>query len=372
MRILGSKHWENEQQSRGLKSVLIPSPLLRTFLAPGHGNDPGSPSPNMWLIQLCKLISMGRPFRHKVTPFGREEPIHQGPCKACFEDATDYQYCTIRSVARVLSSPSGAPSTFCPVEASSDHTINIVDMQIIFNHLFQVQGRFKSIFPSLYRSVGSVHMDYSSHDVDAFMPLDCKLTDEEASHVVNVALGALVGCIPETQREDAHAWHNFAQLKASGLFHKESLDVVTRRKVLLLISAYSDELAARLMKRILRVFVSRTYRIRSNPTSSTENPEALPSLQTPTSSAFVDEIVSFLASFRRSGAPSVPIPPSRKILEWARSILHQEWDSKAEFSWSSDVGCAVEFLRMLCKSFMRSTERSPSNISQTRIVIYLS
>ena len=303
---------------------------------------------------LQAYIDGGKPFRNKLAPFDREKPIHQAHCEACVGDATAYQYCTIRSIAHVLASPAGILSSFYSVEDPSDYTFNILDMQAVFNHLFHVEGRHESIFPSLYKSVGFVHMNSDLHEDDAFVRQYHEMTDNQASRILNVAMAALVSSVPDVHDDSKHMWDKFAELKASGQFYKEVLDSVTRRTILLWVSAYSDELAARLIKRILRVFASRTYQRKSRPTSSTEDHQFFPSLKIPTGSEFVDEIVSFLAISKASEAPLPTIPPSRKILEWARSMLQQEWDNKAEFSWSSDVGCAVEFMRMLCKNSLGS------------------
>ena len=212
-------------------------------------------------------------------------------------------------------------------------TIGIKEMCTSFLIFYANEDHPRSILPSLWRSLSKA---YRNLGAVASAGQEPDYDDREAAHLINIGLGALLARVFIGDASvEPDAWATFRTLKAYGRFlpSEHTKDVNVRRQVITYISIFEDELALRLMKRVLRAFASRSYR--SQPSKS-------PSESAHRMDDFTLRVLQFLASDADHSRAT-----GRIVLEWARTIFQKEWNNEAEFTWSSDAGCALEFMRVL-------------------------
>ena len=238
------------------------------------------------------------------------------------------------------------------ISESSPRTTSIHDVVETFARLLPLDDHPQTIFTSLWKSIREafLHSNTSTgQSVDDYATDE--LNDAEAAHLVNLSLGALVARVTLVKPQRQHdVWAEFASLRKAGRFSpdlkRHSLPV--RRHIVEYMDMYDEELAVRLMRMTLATFTSRSFR--ANPSILLgQRDKGVPRNQS-FASVFTDNIVKFMASDdgHRANVNVEHVPYGKMILEWARTVFHNEWDSKAEFSWASPVGSAIEFMRLLC------------------------
>jgi hypothetical protein len=175
------------------------------------------------------------------------------------------------------------------------------------------------------------------------------LTAVEAAHVFKISLTTLVASFRSVP---ANIWGVFVFARKRGFLNLDSqLNASGRQIVVELMQTFEDEMAVRLMARIVRSFSSRCgWNFLSQEQNAMESKEAASDMH-----KFLQPISSFLSSKPVADAsldlladesewmPRTPIY-SVIVLEWARTVLVQEWDGKPEFTHSSTFGCAVAVL----------------------------
>ena len=312
----------------------------------------------------CFMLKNEGNERLGFARFGRTSSPDLPHSKFVYRDTSHPTVChdfAIRSIDHILSSPKALVRSFLNGVGNdmnkpdtSPRTDSIHKIKEAFRRLLRLNNHPCIIFTALGKSITDAHL-HTNTMLDK-LQASSKSTpegfdDAEAAHIVNLSLGALIASVPSANNRPANdAWSLFLSLKRAGCFVPNptlhSLSV--RQHVLKFMEAYEHELATRLMRMTLTTFASRSFRINPSLLQGQEN-HSLP-VTWRSNAVFTDNILRFLAPDADSSQDTHVelVPYSHIVLEWARTIIHQEWDSKAEFSWGSHFGSAIEFIRVLC------------------------
>jgi hypothetical protein len=203
-----------------------------------------------------------------------------------------------------------------------------------FGKLEKVMHGSEIVFLSLYEDCAVAYRQPRSADGVLGRPLD----HYKAAHVVNVCFGALLSRFQVAEPwKSPSSYDAYLTLRDMGLFvspaGSEIHLVADEVQGLDCPWLHQNPVHARLMRRLLRVIASRTMQY----SSTSENVRG-----------FVECLVNFVAS--RDGSSNFIGNPARILLEWTRIVFQQCWDNEEIFCWTSDVGCAIEFMNILCKS----------------------
>lgn len=262
-----------------------------------------------------------------------------------------------------------------------------------FRLLRDIDQHPSSIFPSLWISVGKIHISTNmlsrstfirtskSSKPDSFLAdgsFDQEffnegiLNDSEAAHVVKIALASLVASIPE---KDPETWYRFRTFRAMGVIERRSKSQNGNgeflESLLELMDSFDDEMALSLVIRLVRAVTARrcmSKMSKCQETGTKENEETRIR-----DDDFMDVIIREILTDDSVGSFSAPLTnpelPKRSFLltiaereeklqevrdgrclniaivaEWLRSVISREWDGKAEVSRWGAVGSALEFL----------------------------
>ena len=287
----------------------------------------------------------GHHLFERTTPFG---PKDASISTEAVQDAHAPDLDSKAIVANLFQTPEVLKDSFLegaprPGGSNNYQSVEIKKMCTSFLIFYAIEDHPRFILPCLWRNLAKAYHTPLAQD-SSVNSTESEYSDAKAAHMINISLGALLACaFVGDASVEPEAWATFTTLKAYGRFlpTDHPKDVKVRRQVVSYVSIFEDDLAIRLMKRVLRVFASRRYRTQSirQPPWTVEEPEG-----------FSLRIVQFVAS---DAEPSRVY--GRMVLEWARTIFQQEWNGDAEIEWSSDAGCAMEFMRMLydCRDHMR-------------------
>ena len=291
---------------------------------------------------LCRRNPQSKMFRDldRTCPVGSESFLSK-------EDIAGKRQAMLRLVSNVLSTPSKIRKYGLypplPTSAAGTHSFTAPLLLLVqeFGMLSLLEQHPQTIFNSLAISVQATYLKGESIDQPKTMP------EMEAAHMINIALVALIASVfKETKEPRAESWKEFVRCRRAGHFLSSvSEDPIVRKASVELMAAYQNEHALYLMRLVLRCVASRFYRIERRP----EMFSGLGVQYMGVLSAFYRAILRFLRPDNQSQQIRHSLY-ARILLEWARSIFLQEWNGKAELSWSSDVGCAVEFMRFLCET----------------------
>lgn len=283
---------------------------------------------------------------------------------------------------------------------SSDYRQSVNSAEIIqaFRLLMEIDHHPRSIFPSLWISIGKLHPSINFRSKGALLKA-CRSTksdrpllgstmesqsvnadflgDIDAAHVVKIALAALVASIPEC---NVDTWASVQRLRASGRiapsFNKSHAETKLIDPLLKVMDSFDDELALSLMMRVVRavaarqclVEISRFQEPNTKDGPSVNNGEDfMDILLHEVIDSEIKETVLKQSSGVSTSAGSMAtakftsnekriqrhvIPPNLDLsvlVEWLRSVVFSEWDGKAEISRWGPVGGALEFMLHLCE-----------------------
>ena len=260
-----------------------------------------------------------------------------------------------------------------------------------FRLLRDIDQHPSSIFPSLWISVGKIHISTNmlsrgtfirnskSSKPDSFLAdgsfeqefvNEGVLNDSEAAHVVKVALASLVASIPEKTPE---TWYRFRTFRAIGAIERRSKSQNGNKEslesLLELMDSFNDEMALSLVIRLVRAVTARRCmsKISKCQETGTKENEESKIRDNDFMDVIIREILTddsvgpFSASLTKPELPKPSFPPTGKeeklqmerdgrclniaiVAEWLRSVISREWDGKAEVSRWGAVGSALEFL----------------------------
>lgn len=267
-----------------------------------------------------------------LTIMGRRTPIS---CESYVPGSTNEpdvgrEYFT-RSVVNVLSDPTALLKSFMSVGPASESPkipIDIELMRFLFAHLCARKNDSDSVLSCLWDSAAAAY----HHDEQA--PGKEQLDSLQAAHIIDICLGALVSFVPLFLRKYAsksstphHLWACFRAVSESGLQALQYIQPTqSQNNVIDVLFAFEDERCLRLMRRVLRVCASWCYLDRKR--------------ISPDSPPFMEYVLRFLETHELH---------AKIVLRWAVAIFKQSWDNDPIFEWHSDFGCAIEFIRILCK-----------------------
>ena len=260
------------------------------------------------------------------------------------------------------------------------------EMVQAFRQLKQIEDYPQHIFPSLWISLGDAfasdrHSRMASNrdrrrpkngessqvrsgtQSPSYFPVKV-MHDSDAAHIVKIALSALVASVPTCA---PGSWLALSKLRSIGsaapLPGRNPSEFEKARSFMEVMDAYEDELALGLMKRLLRVFITR----RSwSEIARAQGDQEVKSSSGPEPLEFVEILLEFLQDdkneLHRIAFPSseqvryfnlsssggeFPSTPAA-IVEWLRTIMLKEWDGKPEVSRWGLVGGAIDFMHCIC------------------------
>lgn len=302
-----------------------------------------------------------------------------------------------QSIVSILSSTDALLKSFL---ARAENGFSLCSRSVGFSeivHAFRllrdIDQHPSSIFPSLWISVGKIHISTNmlsrstfirtskSSKPDLFLAdgsfeqesvSEGILNDSEAAHVVKIALASLVASIPEKTPE---TWYRFRTFRAMGGIERRSKSQNGNKEfvesLLGLMDSFEDEMALSLVIRLVRAVTARrcmSKMSKCQETGTKENEESKIR-----DNDFMDVIIREILTDDSVGSFSAPLTnpelPKRRfpltriekeeklqevrdgrhlnivvIAEWLRSVISREWDGKAEVSRWGAVGSALEFL----------------------------
>jgi hypothetical protein len=182
------------------------------------------------------------------------------------------------------------------------------------------------------------------------------LSDQEAAHIVMICIHALTSLVPVGW---ARTWDQLRKLRSWGVIvpnaTPNSDDYAD--PYLSIIDELEYEPALRLTDRLLRGIGTRNCFEHILATIHNKDNEEAPKLQSFTDVVFkhleVAEQVALASKRRMSANPKPSEDPGWTItatfMEWLRTTIVKQWDSKVELNRWSNVGTAVRLLDQLCK-----------------------
>ena len=318
---------------------------------------------------------------------------------------------TIQSITYVLTTPEALLSSFkLPIDCERNEDpqgfqiyMDHAEMTSAFRRLGQIDYHPRNILPSLWvvlestfvlvrhisKSPGLKRSGFSEsgelsnasilpkHIQATVKP--CSIDDESAAHIFNIVLAALVATIPYGT---AGMWKEVARLRSLGHVAPEtsiSGGLKPTQCLLKVMDAFGDEMALALMTRLIKAFASRRCWVNTLRTRDEDNPK--PATNGHGDSKFADLIIRYL----RASAPRDDINVSRRVnplghifdcdsrsrleagyeysfsaivLEWARSVLLEEWDGRGDVSKWGVVGGALDFMSCICRRSRMSPRQS--------------
>lgn len=268
-----------------------------------------------------------------------------------------------------------------------------------FQLLWEIDHHPSNIFPCLWISVGKVHIPTNILSRNPFVktakstksnfsPGDSSfeqefvnedvLNDEEAAHIVKIALASLVASVP---KHSPDVWFHFQTLRATGSNVPRSEiwynDKDLPNSLLELMDSFDNEMALSLVIRITRAVTARrcVSKMSKHQETGVREEEKSRSHDNDFMNVIIREILEDDPVGPFSALPVNPEPAKRDfeseyiritkinnelqsrkegrrlsvaiIAEWLRSVILREWDGKAEVSRWGAVGSALEFLSSL-------------------------
>ena len=242
-----------------------------------------------------------------------------------------------------------------------------------FRNIVEVELFTHPLLATAWEDVGDVFLNERNirHNPDAEY-----MDDLVAAQVVMKAFSTLACHLPLVLRDlRAPSWELFVSLRKLGQFvpgGKSDRRLI--EPVLRLMDTYDDEIASRLMVRLMRALASRQCWSLASAYSFGENEDTIgKNIQFPVFVNYViDEICVEGVEIRHTGAASDSVPYledlaktwdtnlgsstwkvesaryASTILEWIRSVIIHEWDGKAEFQRFSAVGGAIDLMTWFC------------------------
>ena len=300
------------------------------------------------VLKLCRQNSPKKKFKElgRTSPAGAYSFLEM-------LDINDKRQVLLRLVSNILSSPSELAKYALSARASTSTNrsvtrtapLGFLAQELVY--LLELDQHPRTILTSLIHSIKSTYLKASLEQPQGHP----WMLDADAAHIINVSIAALIaGVSLESREPKVEGWKEFIACRRKGHFlSSEPQNPAIRKAAIQFMVSYQDELALQLMRLILRCIASRVYRI-SLPFEPDEETANGCQRFRRIASDFSNNILLFL----KPDSPNLFSLYSRYakiLLEWTRSIFIQEWDGAAKFSWSSDVGCAVDFLAFLCKRF---------------------
>ena len=179
-----------------------------------------------------------------------------------------------------------------------------------------------------------------------------ELSDADFVHVVHIVLASLVALVPVRCPEE---WSAFTRLRMLGRTMPsagrlpKSADL--RDRVLGLMDVFEDDMALKLLKRLLKVTMIRCTRNPEHQSTPMDVLDAREDVVDIWIGERLSELIKWVScsTVRRKGvAQPNKVPSFYIIVEWLRTIMIKEWDGKSSITKGGPAWGAAEFLSRLC------------------------
>lgn len=232
------------------------------------------------------------------------------------------------------------------------------------------------IFSVAWKDLGAVFLldrsMWRKSDID-------HLQDSAAADIIQNALFALNAHLPSLHPDMRMiVWNHFIQLRKYGLFAPGGkVEKYLVGPILQLMDSYEDEMALRLVTRLVHAFASRRCWSEASGYSVVETEErpgkgpqfhdfvkcimqgisrGIQWLEHPKSKERPDVVPYSYAADRTVdlNGNEGGVHYAATVLEWLRSIIIHEWDGQAEIQRFGTVGGTIDFMSCLCKSAFKT------------------
>jgi hypothetical protein len=235
------------------------------------------------------------------------------------------------------------------------------------------------VLNSLWHASGSLYMpptaletsyDWAKHCPNLDHRSSQSLSDFDAAHVVSLCLSALVAAVPLVR--DSRKLMNMSRIRSYGQsmlggdsFSLEPVDLCLQYE-----DAFTNEYAMRLARRVFaaiptrRRFTELLELKKEQNDAACSDPDILDLiLETIKSDISVQPALNFQSSETNVHETRV----CTLILDWARTVMIQEWQGSAEVPMDGAFGGALMTIAAICK-FKTLTKGSPLTMIQIKIV----
>lgn len=289
------------------------------------------------------LYSFGRPV----------DPICLAPSQnghTCQDGALDfasqsivYVFGNVRSI--LLSFRSSSPNPTLPMQPFRAY---FTEVECALRQLMQIDSYPSTILSSLWACLGNlerslcaqshIKVGLKSRPEDAF-----ELSDADVIQIMDVVLASLVAVVPTRSWKHWDAFLRYRRLGRSipvGGILPENVDL--RTKVLEIMDVFEDDMALKLLKRLIKVamlYWARGLEGEAASASSLGAPNVLHKY------FYSPEMVYCI---RMPGIAPDYAPFLDIIIEWFRTIMIKEWNGKASVAKGGPFWGAAEILAHLC------------------------
>jgi hypothetical protein len=344
--------------TKGIHNIEEPSFESGSGSASGSGPGPG-PGPGSSLVQRQRSVKMGH-----------SDFFHAEPARAF----------TFQSIYYVFSTPEAMIKSFKNDESSSrskagglhldphrlDESLRLLlreNTALMFHSLWQgIECLFTpppDLFPPRSPKLKTA---MSTHSVPtntreefnngASGPAFPYLSDLEAAHIVILCLQALSAALPKLNPE---IWLAIHKLRAQGSIVPDFSFGVAKSLVeplLESIEVFEDDMALRLMERLVRGIASRAQfneMLKIRDKSTNNQPTFFDILR----QYYEESRMQHLEDDKTLASTKLPLGGGLSLangtVEWARGVLLKNWDGKQEIARSSIAGSAIQLLSFLCR-----------------------
>ncbi|KAF5647077.1 e3 ubiquitin ligase HECTD2 [Fusarium sp. NRRL 52700] len=177
------------------------------------------------------------------------------------------------------------------------------------------------------------------------------LSDGDAGYLMSICMHALVAAAPAVQ--DSRTLYEMSRVRSNGLTlaGRSAMARQSSSRCLDYDDAFSNDLAVRLARRLFCAITARRHfsnkMDNAGPLNETENDEV----------DILQPLVDQLDFLSTGSATILEFPPSERLLhetrvptvllDWARTILLNEWDGRADFTMDGPFGGALSFIETL-------------------------
>ena len=254
-----------------------------------------------------------------------------------------------RSIVHVLSNIIPMLQSFRYCLLDSNPSAPFGEIACSMRRLFEIDYSRSNILPSLWISLGEIERylcAQSRKDSDSGKSNDAlKLNDPSFDHIMMIVIASLVTVVPAQRVEQ---WSAFIRFRRSGRGTPsggrlpQSADL--RAKVLQTMDIFEDEMALKVLKRLIKVIMMHCTR---------NSQRCKPQMDV------LDRCIGFHNLGRNycdcsSTTHSQSIMSQNDVafnyilIEWLRTVLIKEWDGRAQVAKGGPVWGAAEMLSRLC------------------------
>jgi hypothetical protein len=196
--------------------------------------------------------------------------------------------------------------------------------------------------------------DWSRKSQEYGISLDAEYSDTQAAYLLSLGLHALIAAVPLI--DDPIELSEIARIRAFGSSTPRSANTPSRilQSCLAYDAIFTDDLALRLARRLFASIPARRqyqYMLHLSTDDPSEHPshtDILDIILKPLSFLNIDTypILDFLLEERQLHEKRAPL----LLIDWARTILYQDWNGSAEVPVDGPFGGALALIIALCKN----------------------